>query len=61
MPLVQFKVLGMMLKSIISTGSLHSTLKALLAKKVINVMVGAGGEAGEKWEGWDIIVILNVL
>ena len=64
-PLVQFKLLGTMLKSIpsiISAGSLHSTVKVPPVVKGIFVMIGAWGEAREKWEGWDITkFIVNVL
>ena len=47
-PLVQFKFLGTMLKSIssiISAGSLYSTVKVSKAGKAIFVMVGVEGEA----------------
>ena len=59
-PLVQFKLLGMMLKSIpsiTSVGSLHSTIKVSPVVNAIFVMVGAWGEAREKWEEWNITKI----
>ena len=46
MPLVQFKILGRMLKTILSVILVHSTVKVPRVGKAIFVMVGAAGGAG---------------